>query len=99
MRHTWQWQWQWQCHCLDLVAHWAASARADGRREPMITISSLRAEITPAPRRGQGRLGQRGGVPGLPARPHPKATVFFTFDLLAKIEESQHSAVFPAPSC
>lgn len=32
---------------LDLVAQWAAAARADGRREPMITVSSLRAASHP----------------------------------------------------
>ncbi|MFH8470801.1 hypothetical protein [Streptomyces sp. NPDC017991] len=32
---------------LDLVVRWAAAARADGRREPMITVSSPRAESHP----------------------------------------------------
>ncbi|WP_369032768.1 DEAD/DEAH box helicase [Streptomyces adonidis] len=82
---------------LDLVAQWAAAARADGRREPMITVSSLRAESHPLLAEVGVASTNAGEYLAYWLGRHPKATVFFTYDSLSKIEEAQHSAVFPAP--
>ncbi|MFE7628425.1 Helicase associated domain protein, partial [Streptomyces sp. NPDC057509] len=83
-----------------LIGQWAAAARADGRREPLMAVSSLHADKHPvlaeagAVSTGSGEylacwLAQR-------AKRGERATVFVTLDSLARIEESQHS-VFPAP--
>ncbi|MEU3228433.1 Helicase associated domain protein, partial [Streptomyces sp. NPDC006976] len=83
-----------------LIGQWAAAARADGRREPLMAVSSLHADKHPvlaeagAVSTGSGEylaywLAQR-------AKRGEGATVFVTLDSLARIEESQHS-VFPAP--
>ncbi|MFE7029099.1 Helicase associated domain protein [Streptomyces sp. NPDC057621] len=82
---------------LDLVAQWAAAARADGRREPMITVSSLRAESHPLLAEADVTSTNAGEYLAYWLNRHPTATVFFTYDSLSKIEEAQHSAVFPAP--
>ncbi|WP_405825964.1 Helicase associated domain protein [Streptomyces sp. NBC_01390] len=82
---------------LDLVAQWAAAARADGRREPMITVSSLRAESHPLLADAKVDSANAGEYLAYWLGRHPKATVFFTYDSLSKIEEAQHSAIFPAP--
>jgi superfamily II DNA or RNA helicase len=82
---------------LDLVAQWAAAARADGRSEPMITISSLRAESHPLLADAKVDSANAGEYLAYWLGRHPKATVFFTYDSLSKIEEAQHSAIFPAP--
>ncbi|MFE0040092.1 Helicase associated domain protein [Streptomyces sp. NPDC059015] len=82
---------------LDLVTQWAAAARADGRREPMITVSSLRAESHPLLADAEVDSANAGEYLAHWLARHPKATVFFTYDSLSKIEEAQHSAIFPAP--
>ncbi|MGW3036546.1 Helicase associated domain protein [Streptomyces sp. NPDC001178] len=82
---------------LDLVAQWAAAARADLRREPMITVSSLRAASHPVLAAAGADSTNAGEYLAYWLARHPRATVFFTFDSLSKIEEAQHSAVFPAP--
>ncbi|MFJ9026337.1 DEAD/DEAH box helicase family protein [Streptomyces sp. NPDC102259] len=82
---------------LDLIAQWAAAARADGRREPMITVSSLRAESHPLLAEAEVDSANAGEYLAYWLGRHPKATVFFTYDSLSKIEEAQHSAIFPAP--
>ncbi|MDX3135941.1 DEAD/DEAH box helicase family protein, partial [Streptomyces europaeiscabiei] len=82
---------------LDLVAQWAAAARADGRREPMITVSSLRAESHPLLAEAKVDSANAGEYLAYWLGRHPKATVFFTYDSLSKIEEAQHSAIFLAP--
>ncbi|MFE1797739.1 DEAD/DEAH box helicase family protein [Streptomyces sp. NPDC059517] len=82
---------------LDLVAQWAAAARADGRREPMITVSSLRAESHPLLAEADVTSTNAGEYLAYWLNRHPKATVFFTYNSLSKIEEAQHSAHFPAP--
>ncbi|MEV4228282.1 Helicase associated domain protein [Streptomyces bobili] len=82
---------------LDLVAQWAAAARADGRREPMITVSSLRAESHPLLAEAEVDSANAGEYLAYWLARHPKATVFFTYDSLSKIEEAQHSAIFSAP--
>jgi len=82
---------------LDLVAQWAAAARADGRREPMITVSSLRAESHPLLADAKVDSANAGEYLAYWLGRHPKATVFFTYDSLSKIEGAQHSAIFPAP--
>ena len=82
---------------LNLVAQWAAAARADLRREPMITVSSLRAASHPLLAAAQADSTNAGEYLAYWLARHPRATVFFTFDSLSKIEEAQHSAVFPAP--
>ncbi len=82
---------------LDLIAQWAAAARADLRREPMITVSSLRAASHPVLAAAGADSTNAGEYLAYWLARHPRATVFFTFDSLYKIEEAQHSAVFPAP--
>ncbi|MFD9041173.1 DEAD/DEAH box helicase [Streptomyces bottropensis] len=82
---------------LDLVAQWAAAARADGRREPMITLSSLRAASHPLLAEAEVDSANAGEYLAYWLGRHPKATVFFTYDSLSKIEEAQHSALFPPP--
>ncbi|MFH8224730.1 Helicase associated domain protein [Streptomyces sp. NPDC018057] len=84
----------------DLIGQWAQAARADGRREPLMAVSSLEAHKHPvlaqaeAASTGSGEylaywLAQR-------AKRNERATVFVTLDSLRRIEEIQHS-VFPAP--
>ncbi|MET9647644.1 Helicase associated domain protein [Streptomyces syringium] len=85
----------------DLIGQWAAAARADGRRESLMAVSSLNADKHPvllaeagASSTGSGEylaywLAQR-------AKKNERATVFVTLDSLPRIEEIQHS-VFPAP--
>lgn len=82
---------------LDLVAQWAAAARADQRREPMITVSSLRAESHPLLAEAAVASTNSGEYLAYWLGRHPTATVFFTYDSLPKIEEAQHSSLFPAP--
>lgn len=84
----------------DLIGQWARAARADGRREPLMAVSSLEAHKHPvlaeagASSTGSGEylaywLAQR-------AKKNESATVFVTLDSLRRIEEIQHS-IFPAP--
>jgi superfamily II DNA or RNA helicase len=84
----------------DLIGQWARAARADGRREPLMAVSSLEAHKHPvlaeagAVSTGSGEylaywLAQR-------AKKNERATVLVTLDSLRRIEEIQHS-VFPAP--
>jgi predicted helicase len=85
---------------LDLIGQWAAAARADGRREPLMAVSSSDARKHPvlagagAVSTGSGEylaywLAQR-------RKRRDRATVFVTLDSLPRIEESQHS-IFTAP--
>ncbi|MEU2249768.1 Helicase associated domain protein [Streptomyces sp. NPDC019224] len=85
----------------DLIGQWAAAARADGRTESLMAVSSLNADKHPAlaeagaSSTGSGEylaywLTQR-------AKKNEQATVFVTLDSLQRIEETQHS-VFPAPA-
>ncbi|MGW8328532.1 Helicase associated domain protein [Streptomyces sp. NPDC055897] len=84
----------------DLIAQWAQAARADGRTEPLMAVSSLDASKHPllanagALSTGSGEylaywLAQR-------RRRSQRATVFVTLDSLARIEETQHT-IFPVP--
>ncbi|MFF2654290.1 Helicase associated domain protein [Streptomyces sp. NPDC058045] len=84
----------------DLIAQWAQAARADGRPEPLMAVSSLDAGKHPlladagAMSTGSGEylaywLAQR-------RKRRERATVFVTLDSLARIEETQHT-VFPVP--
>lgn len=84
----------------DLIGQWAAAARADGRTEALVAVSSLNANKHPVLAEaevvstGSGEylaywLAQR-------AKKSEPATVFVTLDSLRRIEEIQHS-VFPAP--
>ncbi|MEU9763964.1 Helicase associated domain protein [Streptomyces sp. NPDC047987] len=85
----------------DLIGQWAAAARADGRTEALMAVSSLNADRHPvlakagASSTGSGEylaywLAQR-------ARKNEKAIVLVTLDSLPRIEEIQHS-VFTAPA-
>ncbi|MFC5919137.1 DEAD/DEAH box helicase, partial [Streptomyces pulveraceus] len=85
----------------DLIGQWAAAARADGRTEALMAVSSLNADKHPvlaetgASSTGSGEylaywLAQR-------AKKNERATVFVTLDSLVRIEEIQHS-LFPAPA-
>ncbi|MFF3468959.1 DEAD/DEAH box helicase family protein [Streptomyces sp. NPDC002619] len=84
----------------DLIAQWAQAARADGRTEPLMAVSSLDAGKHPlladagALSTGSGEylaywLAQR-------RKRRERATVFVTLDSLARIEETQHT-IFPVP--
>ncbi|MEV5676460.1 Helicase associated domain protein [Streptomyces sp. NPDC052179] len=86
---------------LDLIGQWAQAARADGRTEPLMAVSSLSADKHPllaaagAVSTGSGEylafwLAQR-------TKRHESAIVFVTLDSLPRIEETQHS-LFPAPT-
>ncbi|WP_369253663.1 Helicase associated domain protein, partial [Streptomyces sp. R35] len=85
---------------LDLIGQWAAAARADGRSEPLMAVSSLDAGKHPlladtgAVSTGSGEylaywLSQR-------RKRRERATVFVTLDSLPRIEETQHT-IFPVP--
>lgn len=85
---------------LDLIGQWAKAARADGRSEPLMAVSSLRADKHP-------QLASAGAASTnspeflaywLAQRKmrHERATVFVTLDSLTKIELSQHTR-HPAP--
>ncbi|MEU5431327.1 Helicase associated domain protein [Streptomyces olivoreticuli] len=81
---------------LDLIAQWAAAARSDGRREPIMTVSSLRAERHPV-LAGAGAVSTNSGeYLAYWLTRHKKATVFVTLDSLPRIEETQRSS-FTAP--
>ncbi|MFE2828593.1 Helicase associated domain protein [Streptomyces sp. NPDC059271] len=82
---------------LDLLAQWAAAARADGRKEPMIAVSSMRSASHPLLARAGAESTNAGEYLAYWLARHPHATVLFTFDSLSKIEEAQHSAHFPTP--
>ncbi|WP_343245885.1 Helicase associated domain protein [Streptomyces sp. SID5785] len=84
----------------NLIAQWAQAARADGRREPLMAVSSLDAGKHPlladagAMSTGSGEylaywLAQC-------RKRRERATVFVTLDSLARIEETQHT-IFPVP--
>ncbi|MEV5149818.1 Helicase associated domain protein [Streptomyces sp. NPDC052727] len=81
---------------LDLIAQWAAAARSDGRREPIMTVSSLRAEKHPILAGAGAASTNSGEYLAYWLGRHKKATVFVTLDSLTRIEETQHS-VFTAP--
>ncbi|AWW42145.1 DEAD/DEAH box helicase [Streptomyces cadmiisoli] len=85
---------------LDLLGQWAAAARADGRREPLMAVSSVDAGKHPL-------LAAAGAVStGSPeylaywlaqrTKRRERATVFVTLDSLPRIEETQHT-IFPVP--
>ncbi|MFD9566063.1 Helicase associated domain protein [Streptomyces sp. NPDC059994] len=81
---------------LDLIGQWAAAARADGRREPLMAVSSLRAERHPL-LAGAGAVSTNSGeYLAYWLTRHKKATVFVTLDSLPRIEESLRSS-FTAP--
>jgi len=82
---------------LDLVAQWAAAARADHRDEPMITVSSMNAASHPLLADANVVSTNSGEYLAYWLGRHPKATVFFTFDSLDKVAEAQHSTVFAPP--
>ncbi len=84
----------------DLIGQWAQAARADGRTEPLMAVSSLDAGKHPA-LAGTGAVSTNSGdyLAYWLARCQKrgeKAIVFVTLDSLARIEEAQHS-VFTAP--
>ncbi|MFE9360892.1 DEAD/DEAH box helicase family protein [Streptomyces olivaceoviridis] len=81
---------------LDLIAQWAAAARSDGRREPIMTVSSLRAEKHPILAGAGAASTNSGEYLAYWLSRHKKATVFVTLDSLTRIEETQRS-VFTAP--
>ncbi|MFD9567071.1 Helicase associated domain protein [Streptomyces sp. NPDC059994] len=81
---------------LDLIGQWAAAARADGRREPLMAVSSLRAERHPL-LAGAGAVSTNSGeYLAYWLTRHKRATVFVTLDSLPRIEESLRSS-FAAP--
>ncbi|MFJ8957722.1 Helicase associated domain protein [Streptomyces sp. NPDC102381] len=81
---------------LDLIAQWATAARADGRPEPMMAVSSLNTEKNPALVAAAAATTSSGEYLAFWLNQHKKATVFVTLDSLPRIEETQHS-IFTAP--
>ncbi|WP_086859487.1 DEAD/DEAH box helicase [Streptomyces milbemycinicus] len=81
---------------LDLIAQWAQAARRDGRREPMIAVSSLRADKHPLLAGAAVTSTNSGETLASWLARHEHATVFVTLDSLPKIEQSQHTRA-PAP--
>lgn len=84
----------------DLIGQWAAAARADGRHEALMAVSSLDAGKHPA-LAGAGAVSTNSGeylAYWLARRGKrcERAIVFVTLDSLSRIEEAQHS-VFTAP--
>ncbi|MEU7109762.1 Helicase associated domain protein [Streptomyces sp. NPDC046215] len=81
---------------LDLIGQWARAARADGRLEPLMAVSSLNAAKHPAlAGAGAHSTNSAGFLASWLAR-HEKATVFVTLDSLPKIEQTQRTR-YPAP--
>ncbi|WP_406143081.1 hypothetical protein [Streptomyces sp. NBC_01012] len=84
---------------LLLVWCWAQAARADGRREPLMAMSSLEVRKHPVPAEA-GAVSTGSGEHlaywlAQGAKKNESATVSVTLDSLPRIEEVQHS-VFPA---
>lgn len=81
---------------LDLIGQWARATRADGRREPMMAVSSLKAGKHPVLAAAAVQSSNSPDfLAGWLAR-HERATVFVTLDSLPKIEQTQHTR-HPAP--
>ncbi|MEV0498078.1 Helicase associated domain protein [Streptomyces spectabilis] len=82
---------------LDLIGQWAQAARADGRIQPLMAVSSLQADKHPLlAEAGAVSTGSGEYLAYWLAR-HKKAMVFVTLDSLPRIEETQHS-VFATPT-
>ncbi|MFF9346339.1 Helicase associated domain protein [Streptomyces sp. NPDC014734] len=85
----------------DLIGQWAAAARADGRTEALMAVSSLNADKHPALAKAGAASTSSGEYLAYwlsqRAKNSEPATVFVTLDSLARIEEIKHS-VFPAPA-
>ncbi|MBY8864527.1 DEAD/DEAH box helicase [Streptomyces sennicomposti] len=82
---------------LDLIGQWAQAARADGRREPLMAVSSLQADKNPMLAAAGATSTASGEYLAYWLNRHKRATVFVTLDSLPRIEEAQHS-VFAAPT-
>ncbi|MFB7600575.1 Helicase associated domain protein [Streptomyces sp. NPDC056160] len=85
---------------LDLIAQWAAAARADGRHEPLMAVSSADAGKHPL-LAGAGAVSTSSGEYlaywlAQRRKQRERATVFVTLDSLPRIEETQHT-IFPVP--
>ncbi|MBD0742922.1 DEAD/DEAH box helicase [Streptomyces sp. CBMA152] len=80
----------------DLIGQWAQVARADGRTEPLMAVSSLRANKHPLLAGAAAHSTNSGEYLAYWLTRHKKATVFVTLDSLPRIEETLHS-VFTAP--
>ncbi|WP_058041294.1 DEAD/DEAH box helicase [Streptomyces roseifaciens] len=85
---------------LDLLGQWAAAARADGRRERLMAVSSFDASKHPL-LAGAGAVSTSSGEYlaywlAQRTKRRERVTVFVTLDSLPRIEETQHT-VFPVP--
>ncbi|WP_159395138.1 DEAD/DEAH box helicase family protein, partial [Streptomyces albireticuli] len=81
---------------LDLIAQWARSARADGRTEALMAVSSLNAAKHPVlAGAGVHSTNSPGFLASWLAR-NEQATVFVTLDSLPKVEQAAHTS-HPAP--
>ncbi|KUF19237.1 DEAD/DEAH box helicase family protein [Streptomyces silvensis] len=85
----------------DLIGQWAAVARADGRTEQLMAVSSLNADKHPVLAKAGAASTSSGEYLAYwlvqRAKKGEPATVFVTLDSLPRVEEIQHS-VFPAPA-
>ncbi|MGW6456812.1 Helicase associated domain protein [Streptomyces sp. NPDC055078] len=82
---------------LDLISQWAQTARNDGRREPMMAISSLAAARHPVLAGAAVHSTSNPEFLATWLARHEHATVFVTLDSLPKIEQTQHTRA-PAPT-
>ncbi|MEI5100013.1 hypothetical protein RB200_17435 [Streptomyces sp. PmtG] len=79
---------------LELIGRWAQAARADGRREPMMTVSSTRADKPPLLAAAGAQSTNSGEHMAYWLTHHEQVTAFVYLDSLPRIREAQHS-VFP----
>ena len=82
---------------LDLISQWAQTARNDGRREPMMAVSSLAAAKHPVLAGAAVHSTNNPEFLATWLARHEHATVFVTLDSLPKIEQTQHTPA-PAPT-
>lgn len=82
---------------LDLISQWARAARNDGRREPMMAVSSLAAAKHPVLAGAAVHSTNNPEFLATWLARHEHATIFVTLDSLPKIEQTQHTRA-PAPT-
>ncbi|MGW6207382.1 Helicase associated domain protein [Streptomyces sp. NPDC055089] len=82
---------------LDLISQWARAARNDGRREPMLAVSSLAAAKHPVLAGAAVHSTNNPEFLATWLARHEHATVFVTLDSLPKIEQTRHTSA-PVPT-
>src|SRR4029079_9897914 len=82
---------------LDLISQWARAARNDGRREPMMAVSSLAASKHPVLAGAAVHTTTNPEFLATWRARHEHAPVLVTLDSLPRIEQTQHTRA-PAPT-